>query len=403
MSMRERTFRSEKGAVFVQVGISIFVLMAFNVFVLDYGVMWVGRRQAQNAADAGALAAATALAYDDFASPPSSSGVAARSAQQVAARNLVWQEAATTRVLFECPAGVTGNCVRVNVFRNGQNGSDPLPTLFGPIFGITSQGVLATASAIVSNCNATNCLRPIALADNWNEANPPQTPASTFRHYSEPGGVPLATNPDTYVAPSATQAGNTLYSVDLGERRIWDVVSPPMTAPISDGLVLELDFGGGATGFFGNLTTCPGRIVELGQTLPLFPARIVGPQMAQNALLDLMAQDPGVLWNEGDSRIDNSCAPVCAAISPRLIPIALYDPDRFQLGRATNNWAQPAVGCPSNAPCITVTNIVGFFVHGPAGPYGPHGHLLKYPGMFSSTAPSYVDDASWLVSTHLIR
>ena len=56
MRAGERTLRSEQGAVFVQVGISIFVLMAFNVFVLDYGVMWVSRRQAQNAADAAALA-----------------------------------------------------------------------------------------------------------------------------------------------------------------------------------------------------------------------------------------------------------------------------------------------------------------------------------------------------------
>jgi hypothetical protein len=45
MGTRERTLRSEQGAVFVQVGISLFVLMAFNVFVLDYGMMWIGRRQ----------------------------------------------------------------------------------------------------------------------------------------------------------------------------------------------------------------------------------------------------------------------------------------------------------------------------------------------------------------------
>ena len=80
MRARERTLRSEQGAVFVQVGISLFVLMAFNVFVLDYGMMWIGRRQAQNAADAGALAGGVARAYDDFDDPPASNGVAARSA-----------------------------------------------------------------------------------------------------------------------------------------------------------------------------------------------------------------------------------------------------------------------------------------------------------------------------------
>ena len=80
MTRRERTLRSEQGAVFVQVGISLFVLMAFNVFVLDYGMMWIGRRQAQNAADAGALAGAVARGYDDFDDPPASDGLAAESA-----------------------------------------------------------------------------------------------------------------------------------------------------------------------------------------------------------------------------------------------------------------------------------------------------------------------------------
>ncbi len=37
----------------VQVAIALVGLIAFSAFVIDYGVMWVARRQAQNAADAG--------------------------------------------------------------------------------------------------------------------------------------------------------------------------------------------------------------------------------------------------------------------------------------------------------------------------------------------------------------
>ncbi len=80
MSLKERTFASEQGAVFVQVGISLFVMMAFNVFVLDYGVMWVGRRQAQNAADAGALAGATARPTTTSTTPPAPTGSQRKSA-----------------------------------------------------------------------------------------------------------------------------------------------------------------------------------------------------------------------------------------------------------------------------------------------------------------------------------
>src|SRR5213592_3728908 len=60
----------ERGAVLIQVAISILALTAFTTFVVDYGVLWVARGQAQNAADAGALAGATARAFDDVADPP---------------------------------------------------------------------------------------------------------------------------------------------------------------------------------------------------------------------------------------------------------------------------------------------------------------------------------------------
>ena len=108
MSRMQHVYRAQEGAVFVQVGIALFVLMAFNVFVLDYGVLWVARGQAQNAADAGALAGAVARGFDDFDDPPHPSGFAALVAQGVAQANSVWRQPATPVVNFDCPAGVTG-------------------------------------------------------------------------------------------------------------------------------------------------------------------------------------------------------------------------------------------------------------------------------------------------------
>ena len=211
MKARERTFRSEQGAVFVQVGISIFVLMAFNVFVLDYGVMWVSRRQAQNAADAGALAGAVARGYDDFADPPDSAGVAAQSATQTATANLIWNAAGVAEVSFNCPPGVTGRCTQVDVFRNADHGN-PIQTLFGPILGISDQGVRATATAIVGSGNATDCLRPIALPGDWLEL---QAPPNEFNFYDATGN-PLSGSRDEFTPPSATQAGSSTISGNFG-------------------------------------------------------------------------------------------------------------------------------------------------------------------------------------------
>ena len=59
----------QRGVIVIQVGLALVVLLGFGAFAVDYGVLWVGREQAQNAADAGALAAATALAFDNMVDP----------------------------------------------------------------------------------------------------------------------------------------------------------------------------------------------------------------------------------------------------------------------------------------------------------------------------------------------
>ncbi len=55
--------RHERGAVLVHVTVAIIGLLAFSALVVDYGVMWSARRQAQNAADAAALAGAISMAF----------------------------------------------------------------------------------------------------------------------------------------------------------------------------------------------------------------------------------------------------------------------------------------------------------------------------------------------------
>ena len=63
MTTRTR-LRDDRGAIIIHVAFALLALLAFSAFVVDMGVMWVSRRQAQNAADAGALAGAVALMKD---------------------------------------------------------------------------------------------------------------------------------------------------------------------------------------------------------------------------------------------------------------------------------------------------------------------------------------------------
>ena len=393
MTQTRHAGRGERGAVFVQVGIAAFVLVSFNVFVLDYGMMWVARRQAQNAADAGALAGAVARGYDDFSDPPA---YAMQVAQQVAATNPVWQASPTAVSSDACPAGVSAKCIRVDVYRNGQAGSTPLPTLFGPMLGITDQGVRATATAVAGRANATKCMKPWALSDDWIENLGSST---TFDYWNATGTAPLA-GADGYIVPNATSEGLTTISNDYNERIIWDL-EDPLTAPITRNFVIPLHLPG-TNSYAQNMVTCNGNAVAIGDTVPV-ETTVIGTSQTTTAANAVFALDAAATYDYATQRIGNSCAPVCAPVSPRLLAVVLYDPVRFQKGRNSGVWDTPDVGCPSNSPCVTVRNIVGLFMHGISGGYGPHGHFVKYPGYVSGSAPLYTENASWLVRTHLIR
>src|SRR5262245_29907584 len=104
--------KSEGGAIIIHVAFALLALIAFSAFVIDMGVMWVSRRQAQNAADAGALAGAVALLRDG-----SSSTEAGKSALQWSSNNAIFgttNSAANVRLTFSgSPAGTCGTSCEV--------------------------------------------------------------------------------------------------------------------------------------------------------------------------------------------------------------------------------------------------------------------------------------------------
>jgi hypothetical protein len=233
-------------------------------------------------------------------------------------------------------------------------------------------------------------MKPWALPDEWNEFH---TPNNEFNRYDLSGT--LLANPDTYTPPSATMAVSYDISGHFGDYITFNESRPWDTSTITDGFVLPLTLPGGRT-YLQDMTSCNGQPIVLGQRLPI--ATTLGDRTT--ALNAAVALDASADYNYGDSYVTDSCAPGCAAVSPRLFAIALYDADDFQRRRSQNDWA----ACPGGTPCVTVSNIVGFFIHRLSGPpFGRHGHLLKYPGMTATGAPNFTDDASWLVTTNLVR
>ena len=431
--IRSRARHEERGAALIQVGIAIFVLVAMTAFVLDYGVMWMARRQAQNAADAGALAGAIARAYDETADPPSADGLAYQAAVAAATSNEVFNEAGGVRVTWDCPDYVTGGkCVRVDVHRDGDgiaeglaNDSNPLPVFFASLFpGVTSQRVKATATAWVGSANSTNCMRPFAVADHWNDIVDPTLDPKQFQRWDKVGPNAVERNPkDIYTPPTGSNPG-TGYTVEnhLGAivvlkggnnpQSVADSVSPGWTLPVQlpDGAG---GYNSGANDYKDAIKYCVGNPVTIGDYLPTETGVMVGPT-AQGTETDddsLINQDPDAEWDDETDTVTGSCAPECAEYSPRIVPVAVFDMDEYQWRTSSNNWTTnwiPGVGpgtetfsCPIGGRCVRVVNIIGFFVERMQG-QDVFGRVVLYPG-FEEGSSTVDDSAAFLTTIQLIR
>jgi hypothetical protein len=409
--MRASTIE-ERGAILIQVAISILALTAMSAFVLDYGVMWMSRRQAQNAADAGALAGATARAFDETVDPPAVNGPTFQAATKAAAANNVWLTPPAVDVTWPCPTFITGGrCVRVDVYQDGTHGSSTLPTFFAPLFGISTQGTLATATAQVAVANATDCLKPWGIPDKWTEGqNPPFDNTDTFSRYANNGS--LVANADLYTPPSTSSTG-TGYNVtdDYGTQVILHPDNGGGSVAPGDWLGVDLPDGAGGynTGgaaYEAALATCTGHAVAIGDYLPVESGAKVGP--TTSGVQALIALDPGASWSGSGltGKIINSCAPgVCAdglyhTLSPRVAAVAVYNTDKFQYsGTQPGNWTY----CPGGGICVQVTNILGFFVASVANGAQVTGYFFNYPGIFKTGSPSVGTGSSFAQFIQLVR
>jgi Flp pilus assembly protein TadG len=423
---------NERGTVLIQVALAMLALLALSSFVFDYGVMWVSRGQAQNSADAGALSGAISLAFNG---PTDQDGARAR-AIAVAQSNRVWTQAPVVTnddVTFPvCPPGIPGpqdQCVKVDVFRNQARGN-ALPTFFGKLAGIVSQGTLATATAQVVTGDTTSCLRPWAVLDRWLEfgaEGPAPLPTSTFDRYSTGQGNNPPQEDDLYIPPS--EGGGTGYTLpaDLG-RQFAIKTGPSGGDEISSGWFRTIDLPRADTTQLGNNTvqnnilTCNGLPASFASPGTACPASIpnnwedtaywaargcyrvqTGATVGstRNSIEDLMARDGGASWANGDitgSRFDPP------ASSPRVVPIGVMDIDWY--------LSQDPTG---NNGVLRMVNIFGFFIEGMGdvdrntgaitlAPNGQSviGRIMTIPATANgnSTLPG---NASFLVTVRLVR
>lgn len=317
MTDRPPRLSGQRGAVLVHTAVAMLGLLAFTASTVDYGVLWVSRGQAQNAADAAALSAAMALSGGESTAAAQAAGVA------VGQSNLIWgQPPAITTADVLIPCGLSeATCVRANVYRNQARGNS-LPMFFGRLLGVSAQGVRATATVALRGANAATCMKPWGVPDKWiDRTSSPQT----FDKYSS-GGALLQPH-DT-----AAGAGYSL-AADLGTQITIEVGDPQAT--IKPGLFFPLTIpwpgenaNQGNQLFGRNIIECNPTPVSIGDWLPTNPGGSI--VNTKKFVDDLIALDPTATWDATQKRISGSVYPRNGMpMSPRVVAVAAFNPEQF--------------------------------------------------------------------------
>ena len=347
-TMPHRLYRDERGMSLVFVGVGFMAFLAATTLAIDVGMFATARSQAQNSADAGALAGAIALYFDDY--DDRSAGGPAKQNAMVAAREnqVIGAQVSVTPPDVTFPLGPTGlnNRVKVRVFRNDERGN-PVGTLMGRFFGVVDVDISAEATAEASPANAMTCVKPFTIPDKWIERQtPPWDPSDTFETHDIHGN-PLP-DPDVYIP--ADQPGYTGYDAER-DKGIELMIRAGTGNNIMPSFYFSYAMGGisGGSEYEWNIANCNTTMMGWGDLLLAEPGNMVGP--TTDGIDQLIAKDPSATWDTTYNKTVSTSSP-----SPRVVAIPLYDPNYYETGKLNGRNAD-----------LKVANYLGFFITGRSG------------------------------------
>jgi Flp pilus assembly protein TadG len=364
MKRIERVRRDESGMTYVFIGLSMMAFISASMLAIDVGMLMTARNQAQNSADAGALAGATALVYDDW-DDRSPTGPAVTNAIAAATANAVMASDVSVRpedVEFPTDPAGEPNRVKVTVFRQANRGN-PLSTLIARYFGIATADISATATAEASDANAMTCVKPFTIPDKWSERQTAPWDGSDTYDAFDNRGNPLA-NPDIYIP--ADQPGYTGYNQESerGQRlEIRAATGNNITVSFYFSLSLGKPPITGGAEYDWNIANCNTTSYYWGDLLTTEPGAMNGPTISGAELL--IARDPNAYWDTSTNKVAGSAY----GHSPRVFPIPLYDPIYYDSGKRNGRNAD-----------LKTANWIGFFLETIQG-NGLWGRIIPIAGI----------------------
>jgi Flp pilus assembly protein TadG len=339
-----RLVHDESGMTYVFIGLGMMAFLSASMLAIDVGMLMTARNQAQNAADAGALAGATALIYDDYANrtatgPAVTNAVNAAVQNQVMARNV---SVVPTDVEFLNDPTGDPNRVRVTVRRTASRGN-PVSTLIARYFGVVATDIGAVATAEASTANAMTCVKPFTIPDRWSEKQtPPWDPDDGF-DIVDKKGKPIA-NPDVYVGPE-NKASYTGYDVER-DKGMTILLKADNGSKIAPSFYQAWSINGfkGAADYRWNIANCNVDVLGFGDVFTAEPGMMTGP--TKQGMDDLIALDPDAYWDTSRNKVVSTKHP-----SPRVVAIPLFDPVYYDTGKRNGRNAS-----------LKFVNYLGFFV-----------------------------------------
>jgi Flp pilus assembly protein TadG len=388
-----RSVRSERGATLVIVALSMAALLGFLALAIDMGMLYTAHADAQRAADAAALAGASAFLDNSAAAAVTP---ARQRALEYAERNTFQNgpiDSANVAIT------VLQDSAKVGVYVH----RDSVKTLFARVLGIRTVPIAAFAAAQAIQAGAAKCLKPIAIPDLWYDANGDQNgdrvmdngeswvfgdnPGDRYEAYSGPGGAPTETGYGSAwrnsTAPGFTndlgrqlqikeQDPNSPYVANPGVFYPWQIPADPSMTPCKGG------FGGGASAYRNNLCSCNNSDVTLGKPYPIETGNMVGPTF--QGVGELIKDDPNAYWDPSTQTVKGSTFGDGWMNSPRVVKLALFAPGQITKSGMTtikfNNFALMFIESQKTNK-DPVTGRFLYYVSGSGDPGPVTGSLVK--------------------------
>jgi hypothetical protein len=369
---------NRRGASLVLAAVSLAAFIGVGAVAVDLGMLLRARADAQRAAEAGALAGASA--FLDF--NPNSSAVVAE------ARQRAEQFTEANRILLSAVQPAEDSIVvipaeqKVRVFvRRAAVG-----TWFARIFGENAVGIASHAAAQVTAVGGTNCVAPFMLPDIWNEvSNQDRNPKNRWEDDNETWTFDPGQG-DTY-APFNPQSQS---SSQTGFGSNWrngfrDGANNAYTGDLGRQMTISRDRNGRDLNTY-HLWTFPDanngnreledrmdsdcasdqsqRTVAVGEDYEYIPGSRNGLRIPQ-AMQERINGDRDARWDSQRNEVVNSNSPDWRN-STRVMKIALFSPD--QLVKLT----------PQGSAEVEFNNVALFFIESADNNDNITGRFLYY-------------------------